>query len=242
MEKDEKLPPAGAPQPQPQPPLGDDAAKHTDASDLTLDSDLETAVEGVTPASRDDERKYLAGVQMWLMMSSLITASFLVLLDNAIVATVRFLSQSCRAPYHLECTRQVTNTACADRQSPKSPLNSTPSRTLAGMALPFSWPGKKIMHTCVPTQTQPNSKLAVTLSAAIQPLVGKIYTQFRLKHVYLAFFFIFELGSLICGVATSSTMLIVGRAVAGIGVAGVFAGALIIIGVAVRPEQRACEL
>ncbi|UNI18075.1 hypothetical protein JDV02_004369 [Purpureocillium takamizusanense] len=73
----------------------------------------------------------------------------------------------------------------------------------------------------------------------MQPLVGKIYTQFRLKHVYLAFFFIFELGSLICGVATSSTMLIVGRAVAGIGVAGVFAGALIIIGVAVRPEQRA---
>lgn len=76
-------------------------------------------------------------------------------------------------------------------------------------------------------------------SAAIQPLVGKIYTQFRLKHVYLSFFFIFELGSLICGVATSSTMLIVGRAIAGIGVAGVFAGALIIIGVAVMPEQRA---
>ncbi|KAL3962757.1 hypothetical protein ACCO45_004280 [Purpureocillium lilacinum] len=189
MEKDEKLPPAGAPQPQPQPPLGDDAAKHTDASDLTLDSDLETAVEGVTPASRDDERKYLAGVQMWLVMSSLITASFLVLLDNAIVATA-------------------------------IPKITSQFHSLEDI----SWYGSAF-------------QLA---SAAIQPLVGKIYTQFRLKHVYLAFFFIFELGSLICGVATSSTMLIVGRAVAGIGVAGVFAGALIIIGVAVRPEQRAC--
>ncbi|OAQ92417.1 MFS transporter [Purpureocillium lilacinum] len=188
MEKDEKLPPAGAPQPQPQPPLGDDAAKHMDASDLTLDSDLETAVEGVTPASRDDERKYLAGVQMWLVMSSLITASFLVLLDNAIVATA-------------------------------IPKITSQFHSLEDI----SWYGSAF-------------QLA---SAAIQPLVGKIYTQFRLKHVYLAFFFIFELGSLICGVATSSTMLIVGRAVAGIGVAGVFAGALIIIGVAVRPEQRA---
>ena len=36
----------------------------------------------------------------------------------------------------------------------------------------------------------------------------------------------FELGSLLCGVATSSVMLIVGRAVAGIGAAGLFSGAV----------------
>jgi MFS family permease len=36
-------------------------------------------------------------------------------------------------------------------------------------------------------------------------------------------------GSLICGVAPSSDALIVGRAIAGIGVAGLFSGALIIL-------------
>jgi MFS family permease len=38
----------------------------------------------------------------------------------------------------------------------------------------------------------------------------------------------FELGSLICGAAPSSSALIVGRAIAGIGVGGIFSGALII--------------
>jgi MFS family permease len=42
--------------------------------------------------------------------------------------------------------------------------------------------------------------------------------------------FIFELGSLICGVATSSNALIAGRAIAGVGCAGIASGAYIIIG------------
>jgi MFS family permease len=36
---------------------------------------------------------------------------------------------------------------------------------------------------------------------------------------------IFELGSLICGVAPTSTALIIGRAIAGLGSAGMFTGA-----------------
>ncbi|KAF5664266.1 major facilitator superfamily transporter [Fusarium heterosporum] len=79
-------------------------------------------------------------------------------------------------------------------------------------------------------------------SAAIQPLVGKLYTQFSLKWLYLAFFAIFEVGSLICGVAPSSNVLIVGRAIAGIGVAGLFAGGLTIIASAIRPEKRSVNM
>lgn len=58
----------------------------------------------------------------------------------------------------------------------------------------------------------------------------------------MVFFGIFELGSLLCGVATSSKMLIVGRAVAGLGTAGVFSGGLTIIAGTVAPEKRARRL
>jgi len=66
-------------------------------------------------------------------------------------------------------------------------------------------------------------------SAALQPLTGKIYANFSTKWTFFAFAAIFELGSLLCGVATSSNMLIVGRAVAGIGTAGIQNGAFTII-------------
>lgn len=52
---------------------------------------------------------------------------------------------------------------------------------------------------------------------------------------------IFELGSVICGAAASSVMLIVGRAVSGIGAAGVITGSLTIIGTSIRPGKRASK-
>lgn len=73
---------------------------------------------------------------------------------------------------------------------------------------------------------------------ALQPISGKIFQYFSLKWTYLAFLFVFELGSLLCGVSTSSNMLIVGRAVAGLGAAGIFSGALTIIANTVPLETR----
>ena len=55
---------------------------------------------------------------------------------------------------------------------------------------------------------------------------------------FLCFFGIFELGSLLCGVATSSNMLIVGRAVAGIGTSGIQNGAFTIIAECVPMAKR----
>lgn len=59
-----------------------------------------------------------------------------------------------------------------------------------------------------------------------------------MKRSFLAAVSIFEIGSLICGVAPSSTVLIVGRAIAGIGVAGIFSGALVIISMTVPLAKR----
>ncbi|KAL4961044.1 major facilitator superfamily domain-containing protein [Aspergillus stella-maris] len=62
-------------------------------------------------------------------------------------------------------------------------------------------------------------------SMALQPSSGQLYKIFKVKWAFLFAIFVFEVGSLICGVASSSTVLIVGRAVAGIGVVGIFSGA-----------------
>ncbi|KAE8400802.1 major facilitator superfamily domain-containing protein [Aspergillus pseudonomiae] len=66
-------------------------------------------------------------------------------------------------------------------------------------------------------------------TCAFQLLYGKLYALFSTKWVFLVALFIFEVGSLICGVAPSSVVLIVGRAIAGVGSSGIFTGALVTI-------------
>ena len=66
-------------------------------------------------------------------------------------------------------------------------------------------------------------------ATAFQPTYGKIYTIFSIKWVFLGAIGVFEVGSLICGVAPSSAVLIVGRAIAGIGVGGIFSGGVVIL-------------
>ena len=75
-------------------------------------------------------------------------------------------------------------------------------------------------------------------TSAFQPLSGRIYTYFVLKHAYLAFLGIFALGSLLCGTAVSSAMLIIGRCIAGIGGSGLTNGAMTIIAVEGPPDKR----
>lgn len=75
-------------------------------------------------------------------------------------------------------------------------------------------------------------------TASLQLLFGKFYSFFSIKWVYLGTIAVFEVGSLICGVAPNSVALIVGRAIAGVGSAGIFSGALIILAYSVPLQQR----
>ncbi|KAK6220272.1 major facilitator superfamily transporter [Colletotrichum tabaci] len=74
--------------------------------------------------------------------------------------------------------------------------------------------------------------------AAFQSTWGKAYKYFPLKTSFLLSIFIFEVGSLICGVAPNSVALIVGRAIAGVGAAGIGSGAYTIIGFSAPPDKR----
>lgn len=67
---------------------------------------------------------------------------------------------------------------------------------------------------------------------------GKAYKYFPLKIGFLVSIFIFELGSLICGLAPNSTTLIVGRAIAGFGAAGIGSGTYTIIAFSAGPKRR----
>lgn len=75
-------------------------------------------------------------------------------------------------------------------------------------------------------------------TSAFQLLFGKFYSQFNVKWTFLTALALFELGSLICGAAPNSVALIVGRAIAGLGSAGIFSGAQIIVAYTVPLEKR----
>ena len=75
-------------------------------------------------------------------------------------------------------------------------------------------------------------------NAALQPLAGRIYHRFSNKAAFLAFLAIFEIGSAMCGAATTSGMLVAGRAIAGVRSAGIISGGLTITASAIRLATR----
>lgn len=71
---------------------------------------------------------------------------------------------------------------------------------------------------------------AYMLTAAIfNPLSGRVYQLYPIKWVFLLSLVVFEVGSALCGAAPSSAAFIVGRAIAGMGAAGVFSGGIMIL-------------
>jgi MFS family permease len=72
------------------------------------------------------------------------------------------------------------------------------------------------------------SAYLLTMSS-LQIIMGKIYTFYNIKYVFLSCIALFELGSLVCGTAPNSTALTVGRAIAGMGTAGLQSGAMLIV-------------
>lgn len=66
-------------------------------------------------------------------------------------------------------------------------------------------------------------------TAAFQLVFGRIYRFYSLKWTLLITILIFEVGSAICGAAPSSPVFIFGRAVAGVGSAGIMTGCMMTI-------------
>ncbi|KAL7954988.1 major facilitator superfamily domain-containing protein, partial [Trichoderma compactum] len=94
-----------------------------------------------------------------------------------------------------------------------------------------------IVATAIPAIT--SHAIYLMTSGGFQSTWGKIYQYFPLKISFLGAMAVFELGSLICGAAPSSTVFIIGRTIAGIGAAGVSSGAYTICAYISEPKKRA---
>ncbi|KAI1764472.1 major facilitator superfamily domain-containing protein [Hypoxylon sp. FL1150] len=73
---------------------------------------------------------------------------------------------------------------------------------------------------------------------SFQLLMGKVYKFYPAKPVFLGGVVLFEVGSAVCGSAPSSTAFIIGRAISGLGAAGMFSGFMVIMFHTVPLAQR----
>jgi hypothetical protein len=76
------------------------------------------------------------------------------------------------------------------------------------------------------------------MTSAFQLPFGRSYALLNTKWTFLTSVLIFELGSVVCGSAPTSIALIIGRCIQGIGSAGLFGGAFIIIAESVPLAKR----
>lgn len=135
----------------------------------------------------EDTTVYKSGSSLYLLTFGLALATFVVALDNTIIATA---------------IPRIT--------------------TVFDSLNDVGWYGSSYLLT----------------TTSLQPSFGKIYTYFSVKWTYISALMIFELGSVLCGAAVNSTMLIVGRAVAGVGAAALFSGGMTIVAYSVPLHRR----
>ncbi|KAI1386452.1 major facilitator superfamily domain-containing protein [Hypoxylon trugodes] len=81
--------------------------------------------------------------------------------------------------------------------------------------------------------------VAYQLSASATNLFwGKVYAQFNSKWFYIISVILFEIGSVICGAAPNINALIIGRAICGIGGAGMYVGVMTLIAATTTISER----
>lgn len=75
-------------------------------------------------------------------------------------------------------------------------------------------------------------------ASTLQPTYGRIFQDFNVKWSFLIALAVFKLGSLICAIAPTSTVLIVGRAITGWGSAGILTGSFVVVAYSVPLQKR----
>ncbi|KAK8186265.1 major facilitator superfamily protein [Phyllosticta citribraziliensis] len=125
-------------------------------------------------------------------------------------------------------------------------VTSTPRKKFFFVCSWLTGPAKTIVATAIPKITDDFRRLdhvgwygsAFFLTLAVfQSSWGKAYKYLPLKLTFVTAVIPFEAGSVMCGAAPNSTVLIVGRALTGVGGAGITGGCYIIIAYSSPPEK-----
>ena len=172
----------------------------TSATRESTDTDLEKA-KAAQSAHKEADQKSM-DLRTVLLLLSVFLSMFLVAVDRTIISTV--CSQ-------LSERAGIWRGSIAARPdlALTSSLQAIPAITDDYHSLPdVGWYGSVYLLTC----------------CAFQLLFGKIYTFFSVKVVLITSILIFEASSALCGAAPNSPAFIVGRAISGVGAAGIFAG------------------
>ncbi|KAJ5751142.1 hypothetical protein N7533_008170 [Penicillium manginii] len=74
---------------------------------------------------------------------------------------------------------------------------------------------------------------------SLLPTCGRLYTLYNIKWIYCGSLVIFELGSVVSAVAPNSIVLIIGRAISGLGAAGLVSGTTTILSYCVSLQKQA---
>lgn len=106
---------------------------------------------------------------------------------------------------------------------------------------------KTIIATAIPALTDDFDSLddigwygsAFLLTQCCSTLfLGRVYTFYSPKYVYISLIVVFEIGSAVCGSAPTSTAFIIGRAIQGVGAAGMMSGGMVLMINAIPLEKR----
>lgn len=151
-------------------------------------------VDGKEAASGEGDNntgmQYAHGPRLWLTMVALFLGMFVANLDATIIGEL------------------IESIDC--RVRPRNTHNGKLATAIPGITNDFhslsdiGWYGTALLITF----------------AAVQTMWGKMFKYFPLKATHLTTLAIFELGSLVCAVTPTSAGLIAGRAIAGVGAAG----------------------
>ncbi|EED21064.1 efflux pump antibiotic resistance protein, putative [Talaromyces stipitatus ATCC 10500] len=84
--------------------------------------------------------------------------------------------------------------------------------------------------------------VAFMMGAGSTNLFCHMYSQFNLKYLYIISIALFQIGSALCGAAPNMDVLIVGRAICGIGGAGSYVGVMTLLSVLTTDQERPAYL
>jgi len=99
-----------------------------------------------------------------------------------------------------------------------------------------------IIHDLTQIELLPWVGTGFALGTMVVLPLSKAYGIFSIRNLYLANILLFEVGSALCGAAPNMNAMILGRVIAGVGGAGMYAGTLTYVAVCTSMEERAAYM
>ena len=206
-----QIPTTASPTPVPPEPQSTVAGASSESGhgETATASDDEGALARTRSTQSDAPHEYPAGLKLGLILTALMTSMFLVAL--------------------------VCTTSSRKKKAGGVTIGCVSGKSISAILLTSPCQDRLIIATAIPQITDDFGSVTdigwygsayLLATCAFQLMFGKLYTFWSIKVVFLTSVLLFEIGSAVCGAAPSSIAFIIGRAIAGIGAAGIFSGAV----------------